>query len=679
MSAKKTFNYIVAALLVTLFVAYSNHFQNGFHFDDFHTIVNNGHIRKLSNIPSFFVDPTMFSVSPNHQGLRPLVTTTLALDYWMGGDLDPFYFQLSTFLWHIGLCIILFFIYKALLSIFIHHKWVSYIALFGVAWFGLHTAGAETINYIISRSDVLSTFFILLSFYIFIAYPQKRKFYGYIIPAIIGVFAKETVPVLVILLFFYILLFEKNLSVADLFKRANFKKILQTVVQLLPIIIVIILVQLYTLTAIKAQSLSFGISNPVGYYWLTQTYVWFHYFKSFFLPTRLSADTDLGVITTIWSRKILIGIIFMALLVFTIIKTSAKARTRPVSFGLIWFAASLLPTSLAPFAEVMNDHRMYFAFTGLSLSVVSAAGIWLMDKEKMIIASKTLKALLIAVPALILVLNAYGVFQRNKVWKTEASLWYDVTQKSPLNGRGLMNYGLSQMAMGKYNVAMEYFQKAQQLLPTYNLLYVNMGIAAGGLRKHAEAENYFKAAIALSPTDFSAYSFYARYLVENGKMAEAKTMAERALALNPNDEISLNAQLAVLQYLQMWNELEKLANYKLSVFPNDETALQFLNFAKQKTPAAPATANTPKTAADYINLSLAMYNIGAFEECIKACKEALKLDPNAADAYSNMCAAYNSLQQWDKGLEACKKALSINPDHQFAQGNLKWSISRKNQ
>ena len=57
--------------LITLCLAYSNHFQNGFHFDDWHTIEENLFIRKISNIPAFFHDPKMFSEDPDHRGLRP--------------------------------------------------------------------------------------------------------------------------------------------------------------------------------------------------------------------------------------------------------------------------------------------------------------------------------------------------------------------------------------------------------------------------------------------------------------------------------------------------------------------------------------------------------------------------------------------------------------------------------
>ena len=57
-----------------------------------------------------------------------------------------------------------------------------------------------------------------------------------------------------------------------------------------------------------------------------------------------------------------------------------------------------------------------------------------------------------AVPLLVAVLVAesIGVSARNRVWHSDESLWHDVTVKSPTNGRGLMNYGLTLMARGDY-------------------------------------------------------------------------------------------------------------------------------------------------------------------------------------------------------------------------------------
>ncbi len=663
-------------LFAVLIAAYANHFNNGFHFDDSHAVVDNVHIRDLKNIPQFFTDPRMFSADPLHWGLRPLVTTTLAIDYWMGGGLYPFYFQLSTFIWFVLLGVLLYFMYNNLLKRSISHPWVGYIAIAATAWYILNTANAETVNYIISRSDVLSTFCIVASFLIYIAYPAKRKWGLYIIPAVIGVFAKETVLVLVILLFFYILLFENELSVSDLFKSKNFKKLISAFWLIFPILWAVARVQYYTLSKIKSIS---GISNPFLYYVLTQAWVWLHYFISFFLPMNLSADTDLTVINNVFDERIILGLIFVVLLVITIFKTSAKKETKPIAFGLIWFAASLLPTSLAPFAEVTNDHRMFFPFIGLSLSVATYIGLFLFKNDNEIIVSEKYRVLIGTCIFLVLGLNAYGIHQRNKIWNNDESLWYDVTVKSPLNGRGLMNYGLTQMGKGNYAVADKYFEKAAQYLPYYNTLYINIGILKGATGQFVEADENFKKAIAYSPNTYDSYAFYARYLKTVNRDPEAIQMAQKALQINPYSVIALQALMGAYSDLGQWDNLKQIAQQTLAVLPNDSTAENYLQAATKQKPLVTNTiVAKPLSAADYINMSVTYYNQQNYQRCIEACKLAIALKPDYADAYSNMGAAYNQLKEWSKGIEACEMALKINPNHKLAAGNLQWAKKQLN-
>src|SRR5438132_10197748 len=99
-----------ALLLIALLAAYANHFQNSFHFDDAHTIVNNAAIRELRNIPLFFRDATTFSALPSNQSYRPLVSTLLAIDYRLGGGVQPFWFHLSIFALFVALVLLLAFV-----------------------------------------------------------------------------------------------------------------------------------------------------------------------------------------------------------------------------------------------------------------------------------------------------------------------------------------------------------------------------------------------------------------------------------------------------------------------------------------------------------------------------------------------------------------------------------------
>src|ERR1700679_8703 len=88
----------IALMLLLTLITYSNHFYNGFHFDDYHTIINNANIRTLKNVPRFFADGSTSSVLPQNQAYRPVTVTSLAIDYWLAGDNYPFFFQASTFI-----------------------------------------------------------------------------------------------------------------------------------------------------------------------------------------------------------------------------------------------------------------------------------------------------------------------------------------------------------------------------------------------------------------------------------------------------------------------------------------------------------------------------------------------------------------------------------------------------
>ncbi|HOV10251.1 MAG TPA: tetratricopeptide repeat protein [Bacteroidales bacterium] len=677
---KKTRSLIIALSIlfgIGLIVTYANHFNNGFHFDDSHTIQDNPYITSLKNIPLFFTDTKTFSSMPSHQGYRPLVTTTLAIDYWLGGGLTPFYFHLSTFLWYLLCCILLFFVFRKIIQKALNHNWTTYIALVAAALYAFHTVNAETINYIISRSDVLSTLCIIASVAIFISYPNLRKWGIYILPAILCAGFKETAIVIPVMLFFYVIFFEKNLSLSDLFRVRNLKTFGKTLLMFIPIIIIIGLLQYYSFTKIPQAGME-NINNPVLPYVLTQTFVWVHYFLSFFLPVNLSADTDWTVLSNPFDDRIMVGVLFVALLVIVIFKTSARAEQRPIAFGLIWFAVSLLPTSVVPLTEVLNDHRMFLPFIGLALSVVYTLGLLVVKNETIFVkAGKNMVLLWIAV-FLLLSAFAYGTFQRNKVWKDEESLWLDVTIKSPKNGRGLMNYGLTQMAKANYPVAEKYFEQALEYTPYYSFLHINLGILKNAMGKPAEAEEYFNKAIQYGPQYNEPYYYYAGFLLTHNRVNEARLMEEQDLRINPIFMQGLYQMMDIYNRLELWDKLDSVARHTLSIAAGDTAALKYREAAGKRVSAAEQSllfVQQNPTPENYLNLSLQYYHLGQYEKCIEACNEALKLNPDYAEAYNNICSAYNAMQMWDKGAEACEKALKINPGYELAKNNLAWAKS----
>src|SRR5215472_15428291 len=153
-----------ALLSLLLLAAYSNHFENSFHFDDAHTVVNNAAIQSLRNIPRFFTDATTFSSLPSNQSYRPIVSTLCAVDYKLGG-LNPLWFHLSISALFVTLVLLLAsFIYRLIGSL-----WVAFTA---AALYGLHPANADTTNYIIASAEIISTLGIVGSFAVYLRFPN---------------------------------------------------------------------------------------------------------------------------------------------------------------------------------------------------------------------------------------------------------------------------------------------------------------------------------------------------------------------------------------------------------------------------------------------------------------------------------------------------------------------------
>src|SRR5260221_11199910 len=143
MREKKVALSVVLLLIAVLFI-YRRHFNNEFHFDDMHSVVQNPYIRDLHNIPRFFTDARTFSVRPLNRTYRPLVSTALAIDYWLGGGLGPFYFQLSTFAWFLLQLTLMFALSRRIYDAARPDTRNSAAAPAATAWYGLHPALART-------------------------------------------------------------------------------------------------------------------------------------------------------------------------------------------------------------------------------------------------------------------------------------------------------------------------------------------------------------------------------------------------------------------------------------------------------------------------------------------------------------------------------------------------------
>jgi Flp pilus assembly protein TadD len=280
----------------------------------------------------------------------------------------------------------------------------------------------------------------------------------------------------------------------------------------------------------------------------------------------------------------------------------------------------------------MNDHRTFLPYIGIAIALGGL--IALLFQARIAQHSAARVALCFAI-LLILCVNGYAIFQRNKVWKDEETLWRDVSEKSPRNPRGLMNYGNTLMAKGDFTRALDYFHRAQSLSPQYSVLLINLAIAEDATNQGTAAEQHFKAALRLAPSSPDSYTYYARYLLSHDHVEEARAFLHRALELSPTDV----------------------------------TARELLTRAEGQIPNEPAK----QTPESYLALSLQLYRSERYPEAIAACRAALEIRPNYAEAWNNIGAAYNKLGLYEEAAAACEQALTYKPDFELARNNLRFA------
>lgn len=659
------FAFACGLALILLLAAYSNHFHNAFHFDDSHTIEQNIYIRDLSNLPRFFVDARTFSSYPANAVYRPLVSATYAVDHWLAGGLKPWQFHATQFALLVLLGVGLVLMFLAIMNRAARHRWNCYLALFAALWFCIHTANTETVNYLSSRSDLLSTLAVVGAFLMYFHMPRQRRFYLYLSPMIIGALAKPPAVIFAPLLTVFLVLFHER--GADGAAQIEWRRVWTSLRQTLPAFGVGLFL-FWLVHFMSPPTATYG-GGSRWHYLLTQFYVWLHYLRLFFLPVGLTADTDWTLIAQWHDGRVLAGMAVIAGLAWLAWRYISVPAGRPVTFGLVWFALALLPTSsLFPLAEVANEHRIFFPYIGLALAVVWGAARhaqpWLETRPG-------LRPVALAAALLVIVAHAAGTYQRNQVWRSEETLWADTVVKSPANGRAWMNYGLTQMAQGKFAEAKRLFEQAQIYNPNYAHLEINLGIVTDRLGDRVAAEEHFRRALVLQPEFAEGYLHYAQWLKQQARAAEAVPHLQRALALSPALSRARTVLMDLYAARGAKEDLRILVRDTLALAPADPMALAY---ASRETP----TEESPEKAQQLYNRGLALTGAGRHLDAALAYRQALRFGSNSPDALNNLGWSLAKLGFFSEAVVNFQEAVRLRPDFSLAQNNLQWAQSQLN-
>jgi tetratricopeptide (TPR) repeat protein len=465
-----------------------------------------------------------------------VLQATYALNYRMGGY-DTWWWHLTQILLHAVCAIGLYFLCRRILlasaSGAEDRRALRYVPLLAAVVFALHPTASGVVNYLSARSSLLTAAFLLPSILLYMApHGEQRSARIPWLAALLytlALFSKvEAVGCLAVYFLFEV--WQTAIArgrVGNFFSDLRHALDRQTLRRLAPFLAVTVVYFIIRRQVMAPFQLG-EASRPVGVsswqYLLTQTVVWWEYVLKWFAPVRLVADQGNYPVY----RSLLDGPVPLAIGAWLAIGAGLVAfwKERPYLTFLAFSALALLsPTSsVAPLAEMLNEHRPYLPLALLSLCWIIPLGGFALGAAPRHKAGAGFSALGFA---LVLVGLGSLTWQRNRVFATERSYLEDVVAKAP-SGRALNNYGLLFMREGNYDRARELFEEAVKYTPYWSTVHINLGIVYRHLGDSLRAREHYDLGVQYDLYSGTALTWRAEDLLAQGRYREAARDFEAA-------------------------------------------------------------------------------------------------------------------------------------------------------
>jgi protein O-mannosyl-transferase len=529
-------SYIILSLIALVgFLIYSNTFNVPFQFDDDAYVVNNPAIRDFSTFLSPQDITTGNTLSPT--GIPPALRSafmtrilgylSLAINYRLHG-LDVTGYHLVNLLLHILNAWLLYLILthtfgrRPLPGREMNYTLPSPLPLIATLIFLCHPIQTHAVTYITSRFVLLASFFSLLSLASYIRFRTAAPGTGRVsflvltlLSAGAGMMTKEftfTLP-------FLIALYEFSFFAGSL--REHLRK-LAPLGLTLPIIPLLIFIQQGSITALDStmRTITAADSSHISRidYLLTQFRVIVIYLRLLIFPVGQNVDHDIPVLHSLASPEVLGSLLLLLALLswaahrfWLSLQSGAAPESRIMPFGIVWFFMALaVESSIIPLGELSAEYRLYLPSVGMITAFTALCGAVAARYSLNRTGFNTIATLLI-------IALCAATLLRNKVWRSEISLWQDAAMKSPTKVRPHQNLALYYGMEGRLDEARRELEKAIAIEPRNFELHNNLGIIYREQGDLGRAIREYQLVLQLEPADAMA-----RYNLGNVYLAQAR-------------------------------------------------------------------------------------------------------------------------------------------------------------
>src|SRR2546426_1383983 len=641
----------VLPLLILLSVgviAYWNSFDGPFVFDDMDTIETNSEVQfgaALTRVPAAL-------------WARTLLFITFAANHAINGQ-NVWGYHLVNLLLHVLNGALIYVIAKHIFSTAFRRDLSNSFATLAAIFFLVHPVQTESVTYVSSRSELLSTLFYMLALLLFVRRrPEKIDFrFALVIAAIlaIAISAKETAISIPAALLVYDFVFLSGGEIRRLRSRWSFHA---------PFVLGGLAVAFHlALFGSLRNSIGSNVSRLTPYsYFLTELRVIVRYLRLLVLPAGLNLSYDFRRS----DRFLEPSVVFSALWLLVLLSLAWRLRQRnPVlAFSILCFFVTLAPTSsIMPIPDVIFEHRLYLPMAGICLSfplLVEYAQSFLNARLRLRWSALTIGSALVI--ALML-----GTILRNEVWRDEMRLWSDVIGKSPRIARGYVGLAGAYYKRGDYEKAIEISKQGLSSAKDGALtFYGNIGQF---YLEHGRYDEAIEAlANALEKTNTPAekagayYNIAAAYLAQsssltpNDSRVDASQLQERKEALLAQAEETLLKSLeSDRSHLQAW---DSYINVSVERGRQESLRAQLRERAQEN----------PRNAL--YGLGKLAFQEGNYSEAVRYFQQAAKFFENQKVFYFNYAYALEETGDVEGAIAEYTRALQADPLFMQARYNL---------
>lgn len=512
-------------------LCYANSFQVPFVLDDVTSILANPRSTSFA-----------FSLKP-----RILGELTFALNYRLHGLALPGY-HLASLSFHLADALLVYLLvltaFRTPLLISFNSETVCrYIPLAASMLFVAHPLQTSAVTYLAQRVTLIAAMFYLSSV---ILYLESRlspyKIYSAalfmlsIISAAAAMLSKEnavTIPIAILL------------CELSFFQGRDLKRVFLCGLYFLPLLGAVFLTNSALFFQSDLPAAVMNITAEAGApsrftYLLTQIPVILEYLRLFFLPVGQNLDHDVTLRRSIIDPVVISSCLLLAAITLTAVLLWLKGRKWEslegrllllAGFGFCWFFITVsLESGVIPIRDVMFEHRIYLPSVGLVMSV--SALLWFLYSRLSPLGAVA-RNFSVTILILAVILSKMTV-SRNRVWRSEVTLWEDAVSKSPAKGRTHGALGHAYQRAGRGEDAVRAYADALRLVPSDYIARNNLGSLFLKQGRYADAAGEFKRAIEYSPTTAVAHFNLGLADAALGRLVEAETAFSEAVRLKPD-------------------------------------------------------------------------------------------------------------------------------------------------